>query len=44
MQIFISHFVFRRQLAEFFFPKKIIQMNPGKYKNHSDLEQLGQSN
>jgi hypothetical protein len=30
MQIFISHFVFRRQPAEFFFSKKICQMKAGQ--------------
>lgn len=31
VQIFICHFVFRRQLAEFFFSKKICPMKAGQH-------------
>ena len=35
MQIFISHFVFKWQPTEFFFSKKIHQINAGQYKLQS---------
>ena len=35
VQIFISHFVLRRQPAEFLFSEQNRQMNAGQYKIHS---------
>jgi hypothetical protein len=41
MQIFISHFVFRRQPAEFFFSKKICQMKAGQNNKYDITKALG---
>ena len=41
MQIFISHFVFRRQPDEFFFSKKIRQMKAGQNNKYDIRKTLG---
>ena len=42
MQIFINHFVFGRQPAEFFFSKNPIQMKAGQNKKYDITKTLGQ--
>ena len=37
-QIFINHFIFRRQPAEFFFSKKICQIKAGQNNKYKDLK------